>query len=90
KELCDIVRAEHYDVVGLSAACDACLDDIEDEIAALRDAACNPDLKILVGGRVFTESPDLASTIGADAAANDAKAAPAVGRKLLAVSRLSC
>lgn len=89
-QLAKILKTQHFDVLCLSAACSAFADDIGDEISRLRASTTNKDLKILVGGRLFSEQPDLVASVGADAMAEDAKGAPEIGRKLLAAAGLHC
>jgi methanogenic corrinoid protein MtbC1 len=82
--LAAILAEEDFDVIGLSVACTALADDVASEIETFRKASRNTGIKVLVGGRLFSEAPDLVGKIGADAAAFDAKAAPIVGNELLA------
>ncbi|MEO1241917.1 MAG: cobalamin B12-binding domain-containing protein [Pseudomonadota bacterium] len=90
EELAEILKTEHFDILGLSVACSKYEQQLTDEIQILRAASSNRDLKILVGGRLFAESPDLVSKIGADAVANDAQAAPVIGDKMLAATGIHC
>lgn len=89
-QLEEILRHQHFDILGLSAACSVIVDDIEHEVARYRACAKNKGMKILVGGRLFAESPELVARVGADAAATDAKLAPEVGGKLLAANQAYC
>ena len=50
---------------------------------ALRRASRNPDLVILVGGRVFSERPELAQDVGADGTAADGELAVALAVTIL-------
>ncbi len=82
-QLCGLLGNEHFDVLGISVACSTFARDVAQEIGAFRKASCNTDLKILVGGRLFQEAPDLIDAIGADGMASDARTAPSVGGQLL-------
>lgn len=86
-ELAAVVRAESFDVVGFSAACDTRLLALRHEIAAVRRTSRNPDVRILVGGRLFVEHPELAERVGADAFATSAADAPGRARALLPTGR---
>ena len=55
-----------------------------DLITSLRAASCNRDIRVLVGGKPFTENPGLAGSYGADGAAMDAIEAVARARELAA------
>jgi hypothetical protein len=45
-------------------------------IACAREASLNPDVVVVVGGRIFFESGAVASTVGADEAHMSALQAP--------------
>lgn len=78
-----LLADQHFDLLGLSAACSTLADAVAEDIDAFRRASRNRDLKVLVGGRLFVDEPELTSAVGADGAAFDAKAAPAAGNALL-------
>ena len=82
-ELAAVLRDEWFDVVGFSAACDVRLLALRHEVAAVRRHSRNPDVRVLVGGRVFVEHPELAARVGADAFATSAEDAPDRARALL-------
>jgi methanogenic corrinoid protein MtbC1 len=69
QELADTVRSHWFDVFGLSASRDTRIDDMSETIRTLRQFSRNRDLFILVGGRLFTERPELVASVGADATA---------------------
>lgn len=89
-ELQHLLQSQHFDVIGLSAARSTVIQEISTQISVLRGASKNADLKVLVGGRLFSEDPELAGTVGADAFAGDAKTAAAIGEKLLAAEQADC
>lgn len=66
---------QHYDVIGLTISCDCHIAPLPSLIAALRNVSCNPQVCIMVGGRVFSATPGLADKVGADGTARDAKLA---------------
>jgi methanogenic corrinoid protein MtbC1 len=63
------VRSQWFDLLGISASRDSQIDEVAATIAAARRASRNPDLFILVGGRLFIEQPEIVSAVGADALA---------------------
>lgn len=77
------VRAERFDVVGFSVACDSKLSAVKRHIAEVRRASRNREIRVMVGGRVFDGRPELVRRVGADASASDAREAPAVAERLL-------
>lgn len=83
-DLAGLLRDESFDVVGFSAACDVRLLTLRHAVAAVRRHSRNPHVRVLVGGRVFVDHPDLAARVGADAFATSAKDAPDRARTLLA------
>ena len=44
-------------------------------IASLRSASRNPLVRVIVGGRVFTDRPERVAEVGADETAEDARQA---------------
>lgn len=85
-DLLSMVRTEWYDVIGFSVGCESRLSSLKREIRRLRSASRNPNVQVLVGGRVFSDDPAMIERVGADAAASDAREAPIVARSLLSSS----
>ena len=83
-ELETLVSARGYDVIGLTVSVERHLAALPATIAGLRRASRNPDIIVLVGGRVFAADPGLAARVGADATASDAAAAVDVAEQMLA------
>ncbi len=82
-ELSALVRDAWFDVVGFSVACESRLLKVRREIASVRRHAQNPRLVVLVGGRVFSENPELVARVGADGYAASAAEAPVRARELV-------
>lgn len=82
-ELVALVSGRAFDIVGLTVSVERHVTPLEHSIAALRNASRNPDIIVLVGGRVFTEDPALAAAIGADGTAADGALAVALAERLL-------
>lgn len=76
-----LLARESFEMVGLSISCDAELASSASAIVDLRQASCNPDLRVLVGGPQTRLHADLAQRVGADAQADDADSALALGRR---------
>jgi len=89
-ELVELLGEQPFDLLGLSAACTTLVGVMRGEIEKFRRASCNRDLRVLVGGRLFVDSPELVREVGADAAAFDAPSAPDAGKSLLARSEVRC
>lgn len=83
-ELCATLRRTWFDVVGLSLATQRLLDSVAADIGAIRGASRNPQLVVLIGGRLVERHPGLVAGIGADGTAADARAAPQQARRAVA------
>jgi methanogenic corrinoid protein MtbC1 len=70
-EIMEIFGQNVFSVVGLSVATDTRLDELTATIRAIRLAARNRRVGILVGGPIMLQRPELAVAVGADATAAD-------------------
>ena len=77
----ETLAADWFDVWGLSVTCDTPVAPIAALVARVRAASRNPDLFVMVGGRMFCERPELARDAGADATASDARNALLIADK---------
>jgi methanogenic corrinoid protein MtbC1 len=84
-EVCDQLRNEHCDVVGLSCAGERLRPVIKSAIDDARLASSNRDIKVIVGGHLFLSDSSLVSLVGADAAASDSQSAVESATRLLQV-----
>jgi methanogenic corrinoid protein MtbC1 len=70
-----LVKSQHVDLVGLSAANDFAAVSVPAAIRQLRAKSLNKNLRIMLGGPFFTGYPDRARAAGADYAPFDAREA---------------
>jgi methanogenic corrinoid protein MtbC1 len=84
-DLTGIVRAEWFDVVGLSVGCESRLDVLAAGIRAMRRASRNRAIGVMVGGPTFVEHPELVAFVGADATAADARQAALQAESLVSL-----
>jgi len=77
------LRDEWFDLVGFSVGCESQLPRLRREVRSVRRASRNPRLITMVGGRVFSEHPELVARVGADRWARDAQEAAVVAREAL-------
>lgn len=84
------LRAEWFDVIGLSLSCDVCLDRLVAAVPVLRRASRNRDLQVIVGGPAFHGRPDRIRLAGADAVVDDARDAPGIVQSLLDLRIRAC
>lgn len=77
------VAAHEFDLVGLTVTGDGYADAVPSVINGVRSVSRNPHVGVMVGGRIFTEQPDRALAVGADATARDATHALEVARTLV-------
>jgi methanogenic corrinoid protein MtbC1 len=82
-ELVALAAGRIFDIIGLTVSVERHLPSLIGTVAAVRRASRNPDVVILVGGRVFTERPELATEIGADGTAADGQLAVVLAETLL-------
>lgn len=80
-ELREWVAGDWFDVVGLSVATEARMPTLVACVAAVREASCNPDIGIFVGGRLFNAQPTLANALAVDWVSGDAAGAVMVARQ---------
>jgi MerR family transcriptional regulator, light-induced transcriptional regulator len=83
EEVARRVRAEWFDLVGISANSQTHLDTLAVHIAALRKASRNPEIRVMVGGNIFIERPEWVAQCGADATAVDGRQAVLEARRLV-------
>jgi methanogenic corrinoid protein MtbC1 len=74
---------EVFDLVGLSAVQDCDPVEIRDLISSLRLRSLNPDVRIVVGGRLFDLRPDLVLVVGADGGGEDSRASVDTAERLV-------
>jgi methanogenic corrinoid protein MtbC1 len=86
-DLGSAVRHESFDVVGISVGCGERMEPVAAAIRAARRGSCNPALRIMVGGPVFSAHPEFAALLGADATASDGREAVLRANALLALLR---
>jgi methanogenic corrinoid protein MtbC1 len=89
-ELVSLVRQEWFTIVGLSVACETHLDNVASTIHALRRAARNRSLGVMVGGSLISRHPELATQLGADASASDARHAVQQAENLVGMFARRC
>jgi len=79
----NIIGNEWFDVAGISVSSERHIDNISTIIAKLRSFSYNPNLGIMVGGKVFIDAPGLVRRLNADATAIDGPSAPVRATRLV-------
>jgi methanogenic corrinoid protein MtbC1 len=74
-DLAGMVSGQWFDVFGLSVSCDSHLDEVAAIITSVRRASKNRTIRVMVGGRLFNEHPELAAEVGADITASTGEGA---------------
>jgi len=82
--LVELVRDHWFDVVGFSIGNDRRIDPLAELIRAIRRISRNRTLRVLVGGPLLVQQPELAARLGADASAHDARQAMLAAERLVA------
>ncbi len=83
-ELIALAAGRAFDLIGLTVSVERHVAPLAKAIATLRRSSRNPGVIVMVGGRVFTERPELAVEVGADGTASDGLLAVNVAETLLA------
>ncbi len=86
----DMLRQVHHDsfaMIGISLSCETKLELLARCIGRLRGASRNRAPVVLVGGRLFSDHPELVAQVGADGTAGDAMQAVATAEAMIAQVR---
>ncbi len=79
----------HYDLIGLTVSRDCSTALLGSMVKTIKAVSSNPHIRIMLGGRVINEQPELVDECGADATAIDAMSAVALADRLVPV-KLEC
>lgn len=74
-ELTGKFAKRHYDLIGLTVSNDCSTSALSSLVTTIKAVSSNPHIKVLLGGRVINEQPELVRESGADATAHDAVSA---------------
>jgi methanogenic corrinoid protein MtbC1 len=77
-EIAKVVARDHYDVIGLSLSGETLIESIGLAIKKIRSRSLNPLIKVIVGGHIFVERPELLKMLDVDGYAPDAPSAVAL------------
>jgi MerR family transcriptional regulator, light-induced transcriptional regulator len=69
-----LVAQEHFDIVGLSLSGQTVIEPFMESIRVIRKSSKNRQVRVIVGGHLFVEKPELIGSCGSDAYAIDAPA----------------
>jgi len=83
RELLDRPARQPFDLVGLTLGRDCPSAALANLIRAVRNVSANPNIIVLVGGRMINDNPGIASEVGADGTGADALAALEVANSLV-------
>jgi methanogenic corrinoid protein MtbC1 len=82
-DLCAVVERQWFELIGVTVSTGDHIDHLPALVRDLRAASQNAAVGIMVGGRIFTEHPELAARIGADGTAADAARALLLAERLV-------
>ena len=88
-ELTGKFAKRHYDLIGLTVSRDCSTGSLGSLVRTIRSVSCNPHIRVMLGGRVINEQPELVDECGADGTASDAVTAVALADRLVPV-KLEC
>lgn len=83
RDLLQAVSEQTFDLIGLTLSCDCPSGIASDFVNSIRSVSKNPDVKIIIGGRLPLADPGLVDAVGADGTAPDARAALAFADKMI-------
>lgn len=86
-DLAGLLATERFDIVGCSVSTERSLDALPGILRDIRKRSKNRDIKVIVGGRLFSEEPELAKSVGADATAADGVGAVRLAEQLVGQSK---
>ena len=89
RDLLDRLSQRPFNLVGLTLARDCPSETLSNLIKAMRSASANPNIAVLVGGRMINENPGMVQDVGADGTGVDALAALEMAEGLVKVSALN-
>jgi len=84
-EWVDSIASDWFDVVGLGLAIEAQLPALQAALPRLRSASANPGIKVMLGGPLLQQRPELVRALGADFSASSADEAVALADRWVAV-----
>lgn len=87
EDLVHMVETERFDLIGFSMANEKWLEPLPPLIGRLRRASQNQQVRVMVGGRVFSEDPRRVAAVGADETAADAREAVETAARLFAETK---
>lgn len=82
-ELTGKFATRYYDLIGLTVSNDCSTGALHSLVSTIKAVSSNPYVKVLLGGRVINEQPDLVTSSGADATAVDALSAVALADQMV-------
>jgi MerR family transcriptional regulator, light-induced transcriptional regulator len=88
-ELTGKFAKRHYDLIGLTVSRDCSTALLGSMVKTIKAVSSNPHIRIMLGGRVINEQPELVDECGADATAIDAMSAVALADRLVPV-KMEC
>lgn len=82
EEVKRVLAKKHFDVLGISSVYGHDVSSAAEEIAALRAASRNRDLRVMMGGQAFAGEENITKRMGVDVWVTDAESAPALAAGL--------
>ncbi|MBD2841105.1 cobalamin B12-binding domain-containing protein [Erythrobacter rubeus] len=73
RELLDRLANNHFDVAGLTVSRHCPSATITNLITAMRSVSANPDISVLIGGKMINEDQSIVAKVGADGTGADAR-----------------
>lgn len=86
EDLAETVRRDYFDLIGFSMADHNWLETLQPVITNLRSVSRNAGVRVIVGGKAFSDDPSRVALVGADETAEDAREAVNAAERLVTTS----
>ena len=83
QDLIVLVQTEHIDLVGIGLIVEEQLKPTQEMIVQVRQSSRNAAVKIMVGGKLIVEQPELVDPLGADFSVLDAREAVTIAQNII-------
>jgi MerR family transcriptional regulator, light-induced transcriptional regulator len=83
QDLVALLQGEHFDLIGIGISIEGQLELVQEMISNVRNSSRNRDIKIMVGGNLIIQKPELAAVLGADLSAIDAREAVTIAQNII-------
>lgn len=88
-QIIETVAGQAFDLLGLTLSCDCRAERIAGLIRGVRTVSANPEIRVMIGGPMLRDQPNLMTFVGADGTAETATQAVKVAARLVNVASMA-